>query len=338
VTTGSPLERTFRAAVAAARRAPSAHNTQPARWRLAGERVELHGDAARWLSAGDPTGRDHALSLGAAWEGLALALSEGGVAVDGPQLASHAVARDQAGGLQLVAHGTLHAGASADSLAAWVRSRRSYRGEFRGATQAERVALRALAAQRSDVRLLEAKEASRELAALYDGAALACLREPAFARELYRWMRFSEKDPGWHRDGLTAACLGLAPLEAWGARLALRPGPLALARALRLDGLLVSEAAKVRSATAVALFHRPSGEPVFQAGRAFYRFWLELERGGFSAVPMSALVDSRMHREALERRHPSSAGREVVTVLRIGPKPDTPAPESARLPVEELLV
>lgn len=328
------FEQAFRTAVAAAARAPSPHNTQPARWRLAGARVELYEATARWLSAGDPTGRDQALALGAAWEGLTLALADAGVAVDGLSVE----AGGQAGALRLVAHGTLRPGASADPLSASVRSRRSYRGKFRAATEAERAALRGLVAQGGDVVLVETGDALRALASLYDAAALACLREPAFARELYHWMRFSARDAGWHRDGLTTVCLGLSPLEAWGARFALRPGPLAFARALRLDGLLVSEAAKVRSATAVALFHHPAGAPVFHAGRAFYRFWLELERVGFAAVPMSALVDSRSHRETLARRHPAPAGRELMTVLRIGPRPGEPAPDSARLPVEELLV
>jgi len=324
----------FRTVVAAAARAPSAHNTQPARWRLAGDRVELHEDPARWLSAGDPTGRDHALSLGAAWEGLALALAETGLTLDDPTLE----APGRTAGLRLAAHGTLGRGANPDPLAARVRSRRSYRGKFHAPTAVERAALGGIVAARGDVVVVQSDDALRELASLYDGAALACLREPAFARELYRWMRFSARDAAWHRDGLTTECLGLGALEAWGARVALRPGALAVARALRLDGLLVSEAAKVRSATAVALCHHAVGAPAFHAGRAFYRFWLELERGGFAAVPMSALIDSPPHREALGRRHPVPAGREVVAVLRIGPKPAEPAPESARLPVEELLV
>ncbi len=329
----SGFEQPFCAAVDAARRAPSAHNTQPARWRLAGDRVELYEDTARWLSAGDPTRRDHALSLGAAWEGLALALADAGLALDGPAFESGG-----AGALRLVAHGALRRGTDPDPLAAYVRSRRSYRGTFRPSTPAERVALGELVAARGDVNVVEADDARRDLASLYDRAALACLREPAFARELYRWMRFSTRDAAWHRDGLTTACLGLGALEAWGARIALRPGPLAIAQALRLDGLLVSEAAKVRSAMAVALFHHAAGAPAFHAGRGFYRFWLELERGGFAAVPMSALIDSPPQREALGRRHPVPAGREVVAVLRIGPKPAEPAPESARLPVEELIV
>lgn len=49
-----------------ASRAPSAHNTQPARWRfLPDGTVELREDITRRLTVGDPTGRDAGAGLGA---------------------------------------------------------------------------------------------------------------------------------------------------------------------------------------------------------------------------------------------------------------------------------
>jgi nitroreductase len=336
VSDASPFESAFVAAVAAAARAPSPHNTQPARWRLAGDRVELHEDMARWLSAGDPTGRDHVLALGAAWEGMRLALAEARIALEEPRLASPNFMPGEHSGLRPVAHASLRRGADPDPLAKCAQSRRSYRGSFRSATESERAILRSTS--RSEVRLIEDPAALGQIATLYDAAALACLRDPAFARELYRWMRFSQRDPAWRRDGMSTNCLGLSRLEAWGARYALRPAALALARALRLDGGLVSEAQKVRSATAIALFYRAADARLFDVGRALYRFWLELERLGFAAVPMSALVDSRAHREALERAFAPPAGKDLVTVLRVGPRPSPFPPESARLPWRELIV
>ncbi len=327
----------LRRLVARASRAPSAHNTQPARWRFAGARAELHEDTTRWLRVGDPARRDQQLALGAAWEGLALALSEEGLALAEPALGERLGTPPEAS-LQLVAAATLGGRRAVDPLAAYTAARRSYRGGFRAATAAESAALRALLANRDDVAVVAGEADLRALATQYDDAAVHCLREPGFAAELYRWMRFSARDPGWDRDGLTAACLGLSAVEAWGARFALRPGPLALLRAARLDGLLVAEAAKVASATAVVLLQRRRDESLFAAGRALYRRWLELERAGFAAVPMSALLDSPRHRDALLARHPPPAGAELVMVLRVGPKPETPPPASARLPVDELLV
>jgi hypothetical protein len=47
-------------------RAPSIHNSQPWRWRVRGDRLELHADRVRQLAVADPTGRNLGISCGAA--------------------------------------------------------------------------------------------------------------------------------------------------------------------------------------------------------------------------------------------------------------------------------
>jgi len=47
-------------------RAPSVHNTQPWRWRIDGQRIELRADRSRQLSVSDPDGRNLTISCGAA--------------------------------------------------------------------------------------------------------------------------------------------------------------------------------------------------------------------------------------------------------------------------------
>jgi nitroreductase len=53
-------------AIEHALRAPSVHNTQPWRWRIRPNAVELHADWNRHLVATDPDRRDLVLSCGAA--------------------------------------------------------------------------------------------------------------------------------------------------------------------------------------------------------------------------------------------------------------------------------
>ena len=60
--------------IAQAARAPSLHNSQPWRFRVAGETVELRADPQRQLRQADPDGREMLISCGAALFGLRLGL------------------------------------------------------------------------------------------------------------------------------------------------------------------------------------------------------------------------------------------------------------------------
>ena len=68
-------------AVTRALRAPSVHNTQPWRWRIGPDHVELHADWTRHLPWTDPDRRDLVLSCGTALHHLRVALAAQGVAV-----------------------------------------------------------------------------------------------------------------------------------------------------------------------------------------------------------------------------------------------------------------
>src|SRR3954469_20608451 len=64
----------LREAVAAAVRAPSVHNTQPWRFRIGSDAVDIHADDARILPVLDPSGRQRRIICGAACEFLRVAL------------------------------------------------------------------------------------------------------------------------------------------------------------------------------------------------------------------------------------------------------------------------
>ena len=76
----------LKAALDEARLAPSVHNVQPTRWRLAGDRLLLLGDPTRAIPVADPAGRDWRLSHGAHFEGLALALAARGARLAEPEM------------------------------------------------------------------------------------------------------------------------------------------------------------------------------------------------------------------------------------------------------------
>src|SRR3954464_1954562 len=98
-------------------RAPSVHNIQPARWRFGPDRVTLFRALDRTLPIADPTGHDLQASLGAAFEGMAIAMSARGFALGAP-----APAKDSAppGCVAVVSAPIAASGASPDPLSAFV--------------------------------------------------------------------------------------------------------------------------------------------------------------------------------------------------------------------------
>ncbi|MGE0742730.1 MAG: hypothetical protein AB7O98_15430 [Hyphomonadaceae bacterium] len=310
------------ALVAAANRAPSVHNIQPARFRFADERtIVLEEDARRRLFVGDPEGKDNAKSIGAALEGLVLALSERGIGahVDG----------------RIV---RFEGDAAPDPMARFVETRASYRGAFAPPSDGDHAALARIAERCPDLHIVEEPNAIAALAGLFDDVSMEVLRAPAYRAELLSWMRLSARHAAYARDGLNAAHMALSPIEAVGAGVVLGPTAFPALDAIGLAKPLIAESAKVRSAAGVALFHRATEEPELETGRRLYRVWLEIEREGLALCPMSVLADvpqaaSRLLSEA------RLSGRKLVTVFRIGRRaPNWRQPPRARLPARELIV
>lgn len=324
----------IRKALSEASRAPSAHNTQPARWTADAEgRVVLLEDLSRWLSAGDPTRRDHELSLGAAWEGLDLALGRWRLALGDPE----PLHRETGPGVRPFARAHLVPWGGADPLADAVPRRRTWRGRFPSPSAATRRALtRALAPFTGTARIDDRAGVTR-LARLYDRCLVDALTGPDVLRELRSWMRLSSPEVRSTKDGLTAPTLLVPTAAATLVGSLLRPRPFAALRALGLARRTVSEARATRSAAAVVILGRRPDESLLACGRRLYRVWLGLTMEGLAACPMSALLDVDEGREAV-RDLALEDGPLPFAVLRVGPAPAKRIPESPRLPPDLLLV
>ncbi len=329
-----PTADEWTAMVAEAARAPSVHNVQPARWGFPeGGRVVLFRAVGRSLPVADPGGHDVRVSLGAAWEGMAIALSRRGWTLSEPVAAAGDV--PDAPGCDAVLEGWIGEGAAEDDLAPCVDARRSWRGRFAATSEADVARLRDAAGE--DGTVVSGDAALRAVARAYDGAAWSFVREPAYQAELWRWMRFSPAHPDWGRDGLNAECMALSGVERRMGSLLMRPRVFQPLRRVGVAKALVSEAAQTRSAGAVLLFTPPRAADDYAVGRLFYRLWLRVARAGLGAVPMSALSDQPEARARIEREHGVPAGRRLANVLRVGRVPGE-APRSPRLPVGEVLV
>jgi nitroreductase len=322
-----------RALVAEAARAPSVHNVQPARWRFESGAVVLLEDRTRQLAAADPSGHDISVSLGAAFEGMAIALSRLGLALTPPLMNRNG----EDTRYRTVAQSEIMPRASGDSLAEWVEQRRAWRGAFAPLDQRQRAALIQLAGRRNDVAIALARESIDETARLNDSCSWEFLRRSEYQAELFEWMRLSPSDFGWHRDGLSADCLAMNAIERTAARVLFRPPIFRLLGRIGIARALVAERAKAQSADAVLAIHQPVDASAFETGRAFYRLWLELTALGIVACPMSSISDSPIGSASIRRSFEIPPARRIVNVLRIGASPATP-PRSARLPIDELLL
>ena len=322
---------TLEGLVREAARAPSVHNVQPARWRFepAGD-VVLFRALDRALPVADPTGHDVEVSLGAAWEGMSIALSRTGLTL-GPPTAERAA---QAEGCAPVARGRVSAGGAADPLAPQVSERRSYRGTFTRRGARELASARLMEA--GDVHVIDDALDIRLSSRSHDAATWRFESRPAYHAELWSWLRLSRRDPRWRRDGLNGDCLGLSTPERLAARVLLWPAMFRLLGALRVARHLISEAGAVRSAIALVLFMPRESDTPFDVGRRFYRLWLEITAAGLHAAPMSASVDDPLTRAQYDPLVPP--GRRLANVLRVGHVSKADVAESYRLPVGELLV
>jgi hypothetical protein len=321
------------ALVSEANLAPSVHNIQPARFRFEEDgAITVLEDMRRRLTVGDPSGADNWKSVGAAAEGLSMALSARGFGVEVVWL-DEAPSR-----MRRVARVTIAGDRTPDPLRAAAATRATWRGGFAKKDAAARNGLDALRAT-ADLQIVENAEAIAWIAKLYDRTSLVTLRDEDYRAELRSWMRLSRLNLKWGRDGLNAKALSLSGPAALGAGFVLgKSGFRALDR-IGLAGPLLAEGAKVRGAAAVGLFHRPIDEHEFLVGRRFYRLWLEITAAGLCLCPMSVLADAEVAAKALRERFSIGADRKLVTAFRIGRRPERARqPPRARLPARDLLL
>lgn len=300
-----------------ANEAPSVHNVQPTRFRFEPDgAITLLENCARRLTIADPAGADAWKSLGAAGEGLAMALSARGFgAVITP------LAGEPSEGLRPAARLVIAGDAAPDALRSYVPKRATWRGAFAPRSAQSARAIDGLRIQ-EDLHLVDTPAVIAEIAALYDDTSLKTLRQPEFRQELKSWMRLSALHRDWGRDGLNARAMALSGFEAFGADYVMGKRLFPLLDGMGLAGPLIAEGAKVRSAAALGFFHRPADEHEFDTGRRFYRLWLEITAAGLHLCPMSVLADTPDVAGRLKQRFNIGEERKLVNVFRMGVLPE----------------
>lgn len=298
-----------------ASRAPSPLNAQPARWRFLDDGVLLLEDTEGGLAGLDPTGRDSELSLGAALEGMSIALSWFGLKLwPSEEPAQPAAPVD---GLRVRATCAIGGACDVDVLADAVRNRATWRGPME---RIDGIGLHALAValdheDHAHV-VRDAAEIQHAAALLADGAARRLQQEPT-VRELRRRLR-----------GMGTAS-NAVPVDAV---------TVGAVDALDTVERYLGDAATLQTASALVAVSKSASQSHLDAGRVLYRTWLRLTALGLRACPMSVLADRLAAcDDELRARWGVADGDDIVAVLRVGRAPMN-ALLSPRLPPRSLIV
>jgi hypothetical protein len=187
--------------VGSAARAPSLHNSQPWRFRLREDAVELHSDPGRMLRVVDPDGREMLISCGAALYGLRLGMRELGF-----QPVTEILADPGQPGLIARVRPGSRARPSREEreLIAALPHRHTHRGPFGPGRVPDRLLdalVRDVAAEGADLILLSEPDEISEIAELTAAASRAQRASPQIRAEARRWARPADSVA---RDGVPA--------------------------------------------------------------------------------------------------------------------------------------
>ena len=308
--------------LATASLAPSVHNSQPWRFLVRPDRIELHPDPDRALPATDPGGRELRLSCGAALLNLRLALRGRGIR----PLTSLLPGADAPGALAVVRFGSARP-PDADDLAllAVMRTRRTNRRPFVDAAVpvAHRALLtRAADAERSWLHVVDDRAERAKLQQLVRRAHREQAADPAVLAELRAWTDRRPDDAG---VGVDSAGPHSEAQDEWvlrdyapGTTHERRPG-----KDYESDPLVV---------VLCSFYDGPLAELL--AGQAMQRVLLTATTLGLSASFLSQPIEVPHVREELRRVLGGTLAPQTLLRLGFG----SPVPATPRRPVADLLI
>ncbi len=318
--TDRPLPTALAEAAATAGHAPSVHNTQPWRWRVLPDALELRVVRDRQLAATDPEGRLLAVSCGTALHHARVALTAEGWRA--------AVARmPDPGDPDLVARLTSLTNVGADPeamrLVQCMQVRHTDRrpvGEEPVPTAALGEITKAVTGEGTQFQLLD-RDQVLELAAAASHAATVESEDPRLREELAYWTS---------RAGGTGLPPEVLPSSA--------PQTTVPGRDFGRPGTLPVGPGHDRAAV-YALLYGDEDEPVdwLRAGEALSAGWLTATRLGVSVVPLSGVVEVPGTRQALRGLLAGMGHPYLVLRLGVADPAHAGPPHTPRLAVEQVV-
>jgi nitroreductase len=307
------------AAVAAAVRAPSVHNTQPWRFRLGDGLVEVLTDASRQLPVSDPDGRALRLSCGAALLNLRLAMANLGYAIEYDLLPAGAH-RDVLARVLVV--GRTRPSWREETLYTAIARRYSNRQPFLSTYVASDLRARLVEAAREEgawLDLMMGPVALEMIAELVRTADRLLNADEAYRAELVRWTGRADNAV----DGVPSRAAGPAP----------DPGDLLVGRDFGGPPRAPGRTFEVDPLVAVLGAHSESPRDDLIAGQALQRVLLTATSNGLSTSLLSQPVDVPAIREELRIGLRRTGSPRILLRTGYG-LPGSPTP---RRPVAEVL-
>ncbi len=302
--------------------AANGHNTQPWRFALGADSIEISPDPARRLPVVDPQDRELWISLGCALENLLVAARATGYSAEVTYPDAAEVIRVQ------LAPDTPQAGPLFDAITWRQTTRATYDGRPVAAAELDRV----LAAPLEPGVTLRPVTAAGDMAQVQEYVRqgnVSQYGDRAFVDELIHWLRFNRRAAVAARDGLYSRCSGNPEVPGWLGRMFVagtKPQQQADADATRLAS---SAGALVIASTG------DSKSAWVRVGQVYERLALHM-----TALDIkSAFLNQPIEVAALRGQFGSALGLAEAhpqLLLRFGYAPDLP--RSLRRPVEQVLI
>lgn len=320
----------------AARLAPSAHNTQPWRFRLQNDFVQVGWDPRRQLPAGDPQSRYLLTGLGAAVESLTLGAAQKGlngevsfgISFQAREVASVRFSPGKTSSTEL-------------KLAQAIPYRQTTRLPFRTDTipnDALNAIRQAGNINGCNLVIITEQPGIRRLASTLVEGTVRNFEDSDVYKEFFAWVRLSRNDSRYQQDGLTLNCLALSRLPRMLAPWIMPPDRMSLLTAVRFHRLIAkTQGDLARRSPAICLLVAASHSfrDLFLGGQTMMRVWLAATDLGLRVHPITAMMDHEDTRIILASISGAPPDSSMVVCFRLGYGPL--APRAPKLPLEELI-
>ncbi len=304
--------------------APSGHNTQPWKFAVRGNTIQIIPDYARRLPAVDPQNRELWISLGCALENLALAAQVAGYMAD--------VSYPTPGADHITIHLRPSSVVGPFPLFEAIPHRQNNRSLYNGSA-VPAAGLARTAAVKSDAGISTQifidsthKEAIIEYIKAGDRRQFG---DPAFVDELVSWIRFNKPEALHSQDGLYTRCTGNPDVPRWLGRHFLS----AASAGRQAD----TSAKKARSSSGLLVISAASDDKQhwIETGRLYERVALTLTASGIQVAFLNQPAEVPALRLQLAS-HLGLGSALPQLILRLGYA--DPLPHSLRRPLEDVLV